>query len=151
MNQAGDDGGRDEGGTGAESSAALAPKQPTSVPAAASRGAVQSKETTDVLYLHSACESGQGYNVIRQRSNRIEVGELRTAKEGQPFVGELVKLTPRAGQERLFDVEVLVDASAGHAQRQGPAKVSSAAYRENWDHIFGSSSKAPVDGGEQLN
>ncbi|MBW2528700.1 MAG: hypothetical protein JRI23_31285 [Deltaproteobacteria bacterium] len=90
----------------------------------------------DVVFVHSPCESGEGFNVIRQRSNRLEVGELRTPKEGKPLVGELVKLTPRRGQERLFDVEVLVDGVQATAGRSGPAKVSSAAYRANWDGIF---------------
>ena len=56
-----------------------------------------SSDSDDVVYVHSPCESGEGYNIIRQRSDRLEVGELRTLKEGKPVVGELVKLTPRTG------------------------------------------------------
>jgi len=110
-----------------------------------------SSGSDDVVYVHSPCESGEGYNIIRQRSDRLEVGELRTLKEGKPVVGELVKLTPRAGQERLFDCEVLVDNSPGRLTGNGPAKVSSEAYRDHWDQIFGGSAGATHDGSDQLN
>ena len=110
-----------------------------------------SSNSDDVVYVHSPCESGEGYNIIRQRSDRLEVGELRTLREGKPVVGELVKLTPRTGHDRLFDCEVLVESSPARLSRGGPAKVSSEAYRDNWDQIFGGAAGAPHDGGDQLN
>ena len=110
-----------------------------------------SSESNDLVYVHSPCESGDGYNIIRQRSDRLEVGELRTLKEGTPVAGELVKLTPRTGNERLFDCEVLVDNSPPRQPRNGPAKVSSESYRDNWDQIFGSSAGSTHGGGDQLN
>ena len=95
----------------------------------------------DVLFVHSPSEKGDGLRVIRKREDTIEVGELRPVQEGKPLHGDLVKLSPRPENERLFDVEVLVPrpqalspAPKGHA---GPAMVANEAYRENWEAIFG--------------
>jgi len=81
-------------------------------------------------------EGGDGYRVIRKREETIELGEMRAVQEGRPLQGELVKLTPREGQDRVFDVEVVVSREElGHA---GPAQVATDAYRAGWDAIFGS-------------
>ncbi len=42
----------------------------------------------DLVFVHSRNEDG-GYRVVRQREDRIEVGEMRPPREGQPIVGEL--------------------------------------------------------------
>jgi hypothetical protein len=100
----------------------------------------------DVVFAVGPTSGGEGVRVIRSRDDAIEVGEVRAAKEGQPIVGELVKLSPRKEHERLFDVEVLVPrAEPRGAARSGPAQVATAAYRSNWDVIF--AAKEP----EQLN
>jgi len=91
-----------------------------------------------VLYVHSPTESGGGYHVIRQREERIEVGELRPMREGMPLSGELVKLIPRAESDRLFDVDVLY-ATEKRSEDGGPAQVATDSYRRNWDKIFGGS------------
>ncbi len=98
----------------------------------------------DVLFVHSPAEAGDGLRVIRKREDVIEIGEIRPVQEGRPLHGDLVKLKPRAEHDRLFDVEVMVSreelgekASLGHA---GPAQVANAAYRANWDAIFGGAS-----------
>jgi hypothetical protein len=102
----------------------------------------------DVLYVHSPSEQGEGFRVIRKRADAIEIGEIRTLKEGRPVHGEVVKLTPRPEHEQLFDVSVLLPAhpeggrpalpaQAGEADRSGPAQVATDAYRANWDAIFG--------------
>ena len=94
----------------------------------------------DVVFVHGPASSGEGLRVIRKREETIEVGEIRPVQEGRPIQGDLVKLKPRRGHERLFDVEVLLShdelpgAALGHA---GPAQVASDAYRTNWDAIFG--------------
>jgi hypothetical protein len=101
----------------------------------------------DVLLVHGRTESGEGYKVVRKRGERIELGEMRTAQEGKPIHGELVRLKPREESERLFDVEVLLPAqgaTAGQAKgeskaesKNGPAQVASDAYRTGWDAVFG--------------
>lgn len=95
----------------------------------------------DVVFVRGPSDDGQGVNILRLREDRVEAGELRAAKEGQPLHGELVKLEQRPEHERLYDVEVLAEAPKPPASsRKGPAKVASEAYRDGWDQIFG---KAP--------
>jgi hypothetical protein len=52
----------------------------------------------------------------------------------------VVRLKPREGQERLFDVDVLVDAPS-RRDHDGPPQVVSESYRHNWDAIFGRSAQ----------
>jgi hypothetical protein len=98
----------------------------------------------DLLYVHTPCESGDGFQVLRQRGERIEVGEIRTMREGQPIHGELVRLTPRKESERLFDVDVLLDAPKPQP-RNGPARVATDRYRRNWETIFGARAAKRAD------
>lgn len=96
----------------------------------------------DVLLVGNTTTESGGAPVVRLREGRVETGELREAKDGQPIVGELVKLSQRPEHDRLFDVEVLakgaLPASTENApSRKGPAKVSTDAYRTGWDAIFG--------------
>jgi hypothetical protein len=97
----------------------------------------------DVLFVHSPSEDGEGLRVVRKRDDAIEVGELRALAEGKPAHGDIVKLTQREGAPRLFDVEVMVRSARKEppatdvAARTGPAQVASAAYRRNWEAIFG--------------
>jgi len=97
----------------------------------------------DVVFVHGPSESGEGYRVIRKRDDAIELGEIRAVEEGKPLHGDLVKLKPRTGSERLFDVEVLVkrdELPAGPAHA-GPARVATDAYRAGWEAIFGAAEK----------
>jgi hypothetical protein len=94
----------------------------------------------DVLFVHSANEEGNGLRVIRKRTDRIELGELRNVEEGKPITGDLVKLHKRAESDRLFNVETVLardehtpKLAAGH----GPAQIATNRYRKNWDDIFG--------------
>ncbi|MFO0660871.1 MAG: hypothetical protein U0165_13715 [Polyangiaceae bacterium] len=97
----------------------------------------------DVVLLHSATDDGKGVRVIRARNQRIEAGEIRPVEEGKPIVGgELVSLTPRAESPRVCDVKV-IHRSESETQRlshDGPARVSTRAFRDGWDAIFGSDS-----------
>lgn len=96
----------------------------------------------DQLYVHSQSEHG-GYRVLRSREDRVEVGELRSVREGQAIVGELVKLTPTEEHDAVFDVEVLMEAPQPKASPKrshaGPARVASNAFRSGWDRVFGPS------------
>lgn len=97
----------------------------------------------DVVFVHSKVESGEGFRVIRKRDDVIEVGEIRPVQEGKPLTGEVVKLSPRKDHEQIFNVEVLVSkdeirgGGGGARELSGPAQVATAAYRSNWDAIFG--------------
>jgi hypothetical protein len=95
----------------------------------------------DVVLVHSPSDSGEGYRVLRLRDSNLEVGEIRSMREGAPIHGEVVKLSPRKEHERLFDVEVLVPRPEATPAlpdgRTGPAQVATAAYRTNWELIFG--------------
>lgn len=93
-------------------------------------------EAKDVVFLHSATPDGQGLRVIRAREGRLEAGEVRPLKEGQPLSGgDVVRLHPRKDNPRICDVDVQYSMpTVGHA---GPARVSTQAFRDNWDTIFG--------------
>ena len=100
----------------------------------------------DVLLLHSPTADGEGIRVLRARENRLETGEVRAMKEGQPLIGgEIVKLAPREGAPQVCDVEVLQKIEPPEARLRAttkPAQVATRAYRESWDRIFGDDDKA---------
>ncbi len=109
----------------------------------------------DLVFVESTTEHGLA--IVRLKSDaggdvQIEAGELRPIREGQPLHGEVLKLTPRIENARLFDAEVLMPAplalSAGGPAtsdapssktlgHKGPARVTTEAFRTNWDGIFG--------------
>jgi hypothetical protein len=98
----------------------------------------------DVVLLQGPTEDGEGIRVLRARENRLETGEVRPMKEGQPLLsGEVVKLMPRP-DTRVCDVQVLAKIGAGDAAKPaqlGPAQVATREYRESWDRIFGEPAK----------
>lgn len=106
-------------------------------------------EAPDVVLLHSPTPDGEGVRVIRAREGRLEAGEVRPMKEGQPLhAGELVTLTPRSETPALCDVKVQYKAPSATAPKaashgsaalahKGPALVNSSEYRERWEEIFG--------------
>jgi hypothetical protein len=101
---------------------------------------------TDVAVLCHPTEDQSGVRILRARKGRLETGELRAVREGQPLMGgELVKLHPRTGRPWMCDVEVLHGGDeaarepADAAERQakgGPSTVATEAYRDNWERIF---------------
>ena len=102
----------------------------------------------DVALVHGVTEDGAGLRLLRSRPDRLEQAVLRGVKEGQPLVGELVRLRPRKGSPLLWDVETLYDqreqkkpAESPQAARSGPAQVATDTYRRNWDAVFRSRSK----------
>lgn len=103
-------------------------------------------DPSDVVLLHAPTDDGEGAKVIRARDGKIELGEVRPLKEGKAITGaEVVSLTPRADAPRVCDVKVHVkvptpEVSASKSlQHKGPARVTSTAYREGWEALFGSS------------
>jgi hypothetical protein len=95
------------------------------------------KTSDDVVILGPPTADGGGVHVLRAREQRIEAGELRALRDGQPITGELVTLTPRPDAPNVCDVKesVRVPGPAASA-RKGPARVASNAYRDGWDEVF---------------
>ncbi len=102
----------------------------------------------DLLLVGDRVEQTGGYRVLRQREDRLEVGELRTIQEGQPLSGDVVRLHPTPSHERVFECETLLstEEATGAKEplcgtRQGPRQVATATYRKNWESIFGALAK----------
>lgn len=99
-----------------------------------------------MVFVYGKTEPDEGLRVLRARPNGdVEVGQLRSVREGQPIHGELVALRPREGSP-LIDVQVLHDARPPATGR--PAKVATAAFRAGWDRIFGGELEGDVIEGE---
>jgi hypothetical protein len=98
-----------------------------------------SDDFADVVLVGEQMEDEPRWPVLRHREDRVEVGELRSVREGYPMAptGEVVRLKPRKEHGRLFDVEVLADLDEPEAARSGPAQVATEAYRLGWDVTFG--------------
>jgi hypothetical protein len=97
--------------------------------------------------MHSPTKDGAGVHVVRARGDVIEAGEMRPIKDGQPIVGELVRLSPRPELPNLFEAETLHEAPKpsgdGEPRGAGPAQVASDKYRKNWDAIWRRGRKPP--------
>ncbi len=94
----------------------------------------------DVVLLHGPTDDGAGAKIVRARPGKLEAGEIRPVREGQPITsGEVVTLKPRDGAPRVCDVSVLHQVEAPQDVRgTGPAQVATRAYRDSWERIFGS-------------
>ncbi|HEY8089653.1 MAG TPA: hypothetical protein VIF09_17455 [Polyangiaceae bacterium] len=94
----------------------------------------------DVVMLAGKTEDGGGTKVVRARPGRVEAGEVRPVKDGQPIVaGEMVHLEPRKDAPALFDVHVVHEAKPTGAKtvHHGPAQVATDDYRDSWERTFG--------------
>lgn len=119
----------------------------TKKPAATATELAKAPASSDVALIHGPTADGQGFNILRARDNRLELGAVRPLREGAPITGEVVTLHPRQNFPALCDVEThfkaperLSDqqAPAAHtlAARAGPAQVATDEYRRNWDAIW---------------
>ncbi len=101
----------------------------------------------DIVILGPPTADGGGVHILRAREERIETGELRAMEEGRPIVGEVVTLKPRDANPRVCDVTSSFNpgglAPSPRSPQKGPAKVSTRAYREGWDEIFGTKRPPP--------
>jgi hypothetical protein len=87
----------------------------------------------------------QGLHVLRRRSEDgpVEVAVLQPLVEGKPINSEVISLSPHAQVPFLFKVKTEIAARGGAAadeassRSDGPAQVSSDAYRKGWDEIWG--------------
>lgn len=105
----------------------------------------------DVVLLHGPTEDGDGVRVLRARPGQLEAGEVRPARDGRPLNGaEMVTLKPREGTPSVCDVEVVhapqkppsatrtsTPRVTEASDRHGPAQVATAAYRAQWELVFG--------------
>lgn len=117
-------------------------KAPSNEPAASS--AVPSSPappSRDVVLLGPPTADGNGVHVLRARNERLEAGELRALREGQPITGEVVSLEPRKDEPRICDVRETWSPPEGAVvgPHKGPAQVATNAYRAGWEEIFGQS------------
>ncbi len=94
----------------------------------------------DVVILGPPTADGDGVHVLRAREERLEAGELRGLEEGKSIRGEIVSLKPRRDQPRICDV---TDSYVVQTRGKGPPKVSTQAYRDGWDEIFGAPEGKP--------
>jgi hypothetical protein len=109
--------------------------------------------STDVALIHGVTPDG-GFQILRARENRLELGAVRPLRDGMPITGEVVTLRPRENCPMVCDVEVQLKAkelpsdrqvrhtprAEASAARSGPAQVATDTYRENWDAIWAQSS-----------
>ncbi len=109
------------------------------------------KQSGDTILIHGVSDDGESLAVLRAREDRVEAGLVRKAREGQPVMGELLRLKPRPEFPLLCDVEVTVaepdtapaaGASEPKLSHGGPAQVATASYRANWDAIWSKNKKS---------
>jgi hypothetical protein len=107
----------------------------------------------DVVLVHGRTPDGQGLRALRARPESVALAELRPLTDGQPLAAcEIVRLSPREGHPLLFDVEVQHAVPAPAADHhEGPARVATAAYRRNWEAVFGGEPDDGAEGGGLLN
>lgn len=109
-------------------------------------------ESQDVVLIEGPTDDGKGLRAIRSRPGRLDMTELRAVKENQGVNDqEIVRLHPRKNAPFICDVTVLRHHPDGDETQptenrsNGPLKVSTRAYRKNWDTVFGLSKlKSPV-------
>lgn len=69
-------------------------------------------------------------------------GKLVEQREGEPIDGEILKVFKTPCSPLVHECESLFDPTEfGIPSRGGPARVSTPAYRDGWDAIFGKSDK----------
>ena len=103
-------------------------------------------EGFDVVLVHGKTADGEGASVLRARPGRIEAGEVRPLRDGQPLTGggEVVRLAARAGTPNVYDVDVQCEvpkSAAAPSEAAGPPQVATLAYRESWERTFGMKTK----------
>jgi hypothetical protein len=108
----------------------------------------------DVVLIHGRTDDQKGLKVLRARPEGVELGEVRPLEQGKPITGDVVQLAPRPDFPLLCDVKTELTVSQGTPGRSPagargstegspatmargrPAKVTTDAYRMNWDAIW---------------
>lgn len=86
-----------------------------------------------------------GHKVVRVKGDQegpkeVLFGEIRPVKDGEPIFGDMVRLD-RKGDSNVYGVETLLENPMKPEPPRGgkrPPMVSSEAYREGWERVFGS-------------
>lgn len=83
----------------------------------------------EYIHISDRCAAEGGLHAIATRDGRVlGMGHAQVAKDGQALL---------PGQT-LYHVDPTGKVvSAIHASGAGPAKVTTSAYRQGWDHVFG--------------
>lgn len=107
----------------------------------------KTSKSEDIVFVHGRSEDGKKLAVLRKRGDAISAGILSTVEEGRPLTGELLKLSPRAANPSVCDVEVLhapseAPRTATDDVSSGPAQVATPEYRAGWNSIWGRAAKA---------
>jgi hypothetical protein len=89
-------------------------------------------QVLDVLRLGPELNDGRGSRIFIRHTadHRIQSGVLRPAKDGEPLMGESIFHLEASGAPGEYRVQDLYDG-------RGPSKVTTPAYRDGWDSIFG--------------
>lgn len=102
------------------------------------------EERPDIALVTGPTEDGAGVRILRVQGDTVSAGEVRPMQEGKPLAegAEVVRLEPRPGCEApVFDVQRIYKRETETTRAaKGPAKVSTSAYRSNWETIFGAPS-----------
>jgi hypothetical protein len=96
--------------------------------------------------------------LLRFRGDRVQAGEIRPVREGQPLgKGELVRLKPLHRDLPVCEIDVLHSSTEGEPEQTeqtegarsstGPVRVSTGRYRRNWSVVFGR--KQPADAADE--
>jgi len=85
----------------------------------------------DVVMVAGQTPDGAGAHVVRARPGRIEAGQVRPMKDGQPLTGgEVVRLEQRTDVPHLYDVKVEhTVAGAGTSDAPGDRRAAGEAHR----------------------
>jgi hypothetical protein len=134
-------------------------KSPEAKPALSKAAA--SAAADDVVLIHGVTDDGKGYRVLRKQGEQVSLGAVTPLEDGKPIHGEVVRLERRQGAPLLYDVRPFdapapdgaepkgpagpaepasaeaAEAAPPGADRSGPARVASHAYRAGWDGIWG--------------
>jgi hypothetical protein len=80
----------------------------------------------------------RGHDVAVLADGKIRFGELRDLKEGMPIndADEIIKLSQCDDSPVIWNIDEQI------SLRNGPLKVTSNSYRENYDRIFTKSTKS---------
>lgn len=100
-------------------------------------------DTENTVRLQGRCAEGH-MHAERREGDRVENCILVPGGEGKPIPagGEYVELAARDGEPGVYDVTL---------SHKGPARVSTPAYREGYERIFGESGRGGPTDPNQLN
>jgi hypothetical protein len=74
---------------------------------------------------------------IRHKPNcEIQTGFLRRVRDGEPILNGALQLGP-LNEEGVHEVLGEIPSMMPSTERSGPPKVTTDAYRDGWDHLFG--------------